>query len=97
MERPIYLLNPYLKEFDATVTRVDRNYVVLDQTAFYPNSGGQPFDTGTMERISDHKIFRVVYVGKFGENISHEVDQTGLDVGDKVFCRIDWDRRYLFM
>ncbi|MEM7815524.1 MAG: alanyl-tRNA editing protein AlaXM [Candidatus Aenigmatarchaeota archaeon] len=97
MERPIYLLNPYLKEFEATVTRVDRNYVVLDETAFYPNSGGQPFDTGTMERISDHKVFRVVYVGKFGEHISHEVDQTGLDVGDKVFCRIDWDRRYLFM
>ena len=97
MDRPLYLLNPYLKEFEATVTKADRTYVVLDQSAFYPNSGGQPFDKGVMERISDHKVFGVVYVGKFGGEISHEVDQLGLQAGDKVRCRIDWSRRYLFM
>ena len=97
MDRPLYLLNPYLKEFEATVTKADRNYIILDQTAFYPNAGGQPFDKGVMERLSDHKVFGVVYVGKFGEEISHEVDQIGLQVGDTVKCRIDWTRRYLFM
>jgi len=97
MDRPLYLLNPYLKEFEAVVKSVDRTYVVLDQTAFYPNSGGQPFDKGVMERDSDHKVFGVVYVGKFDGLISHEVDQIGLEVGDKVRCRIDWERRYLFM
>ena len=95
--RPLYLLNPYLKEFEAMVTKTDRNYIILDQTGFYPNSGGQPFDKGVMERISDHKIFGVVYVGKFGGVISHEVDQLGLQAGDKVKCRIDWSRRHLFM
>ncbi len=97
MNRPLYLLNPYLKEFEATVTKADRTYVTLDQTGFYPNSGGQPFDKGVMERLSDHKVFGVVYVGKFDGTISHEVDQVGLQVGDKVKCRIDWNRRYLFM
>ena len=97
MERPLYLMNPYLKEFEATVTKVDRTYVVLDQTAFYPNAGGQPSDKGVMERLSDHKIFGMVYAGKFGNEISHEVDQLGLEVGDRVKCRIDWPRRHMFM
>lgn len=97
MERPLYLLNPYLKDFEATVTKVDRTYVVLDQTGFYPNSGGQPFDKGTMERTSDGKVFQVVYVGKFDGVISHEVDSQGLEPGDKVHCKIDWPRRHLFM
>jgi misacylated tRNA(Ala) deacylase len=97
MDRPLYLQNPYLKEFEATVTKADRNYIVLDQTAFYPNSGGQPSDKGVMERLSDHKIFGVVYAGKFDGTISHEVDQQGLQAGDKVRCRIDWSRRFLFM
>lgn len=97
MDRPLYLLNPYLKEFEATVTKADRNFIVLDQTAFYPSSGGQPSDKGVMERLSDHKIFGVVYAGKFDGVISHEVDQTGLNAGDRVKCRIDWPRRFLFM
>jgi misacylated tRNA(Ala) deacylase len=50
-----------------------------------------------MERTSDHKVFRIVYVGKFDANISHEMDSPGLQIGDKVHCKIDWPRRYLFM
>jgi misacylated tRNA(Ala) deacylase len=97
MERPLYLLNPYLKEFEATVAKADRNYIGLDQTGFYPNAGGQPFDKGTMERLSDHRSFQVVYVGKFDGMISHEVNEQGLQAGDRVLCRIDWPRRHLFM
>ena len=95
MGRMIYLEDSYLKEFDATVKRVkDGKFIVLDRTAFYPNSGGQPHDTGAMEK--DGKVFRVVFVGKFSGEISHEVEE-GLVVGDKVKCRIDWDRRYRLM
>ena len=48
----LYYTDPYLRDFDATVQRVDtrdgRTVVTLDRTAFYPTSGGQPFDTGTL-------------------------------------------------
>ena len=48
----LYYADPYLQEFDATIQRVDsrdgRTVVTLDRTAFYPTSGGQPFDTGTL-------------------------------------------------
>jgi len=48
----LYYNDPYLRAFDATITRVERRddrwAVTLDRTAFYPTSGGQPFDTGTL-------------------------------------------------
>lgn len=88
----------YLKEFDAVVMGVnDGKYVVLDNTGFYPNSGGQPWDEGEIVRESDGQEFKVIFVGKFGGKISHEVDREGLKVNDKVHCKIDWDRRYKLM
>ncbi|MFQ5647830.1 MAG: alanyl-tRNA editing protein AlaXM [Candidatus Aenigmatarchaeota archaeon] len=94
----LYLADSYLKEFEATVKQVnDGKFIVLNQTAFYPSSGGQPHDTGVMVRESDGKEFKVVFTGKFSGQISHEVDQEGLQPEDKVNCRLDWDRRYKLM
>ncbi len=97
MTKALYLLDCYLKEFEATVESVkDDKYVVLDKTNFYPNAGGQPYDTGKI--ISeDGTEYDVVYVAKFGDTISHEVDNPGLKPGDKVRGVIDWDRRYRLM
>ncbi|MBN2489164.1 MAG: alanyl-tRNA editing protein [Methanosarcinaceae archaeon] len=92
----LYLKDCSLREFDAVVESVkDGKYVVLNRTAFYPNSGGQPHDTGVL--IHEGREFPVVYTGKFGEVISHEVSETGLKTGDEVKGVIDWDRRHLFM
>lgn len=92
----IYLEDCYLKEFEATVESVtDGKFVVLDRTAFYPQSGGQPHDTGKL--IHNGKECNVVFTGKFGGKISHEVEDCNLKTGDNVKGVIDWDRRYLFM
>ena len=94
----LYMQDSYLREFEATVKEVnDGKYVMLDQTAFYPSSGGQPHDTGILTRIFDNKDFRVVFVGKFSGMISHEVNEEGLQLGDKIKGYIDWDRRYKLM
>lgn len=96
LTKALYLEDSYLRECDATVVKVTNGrYIVLDQTVFYPKGGGQPWDTGKIIRGDD--VFNVIYVGKFGGEISHEVDKEGLRVGDKVHCIIDWDRRYKFM
>jgi len=98
MTNALYLTDSYLKEFDAKVLSVkDNKFVVLNQTVFYPQGGGQPCDTGKLIRKSDNKEFSVVFVGKFGGDISHEVGEEGLQEGDEVHGVIDWDRRYRIM
>jgi misacylated tRNA(Ala) deacylase len=96
MTRALYLEDSYLKECDAEVASVkEGKYVVLNQTIFYPKGGGQPCDIGKIIRGSE--TFNVVYVGKFAGEISHEVERLGLIVGDKVYCVLDWSRRYRLM
>jgi misacylated tRNA(Ala) deacylase len=94
--RGLYIKDSYLKSFETKVEEVtDGKFALLEETAFYPNSGGQPHDTGVLLR--DGETFTVVYVGLFGGKISHELGREGLAAGDKVTGTIDWDRRYLFM
>jgi alanyl-tRNA synthetase len=69
----LYYNDPYLREFEATVRSADerdgRLVVTLDRTAFYPSSGGQPFDTGRLGP------FRVVDVrDENGGAIEHLLD-----------------------
>ncbi len=98
MAEALYMLDCYMKEFEAEVVSVkDDKFIVLSQTAFYPHSGGQPFDTGKMVRGGDGVEFSVVFAGKFDGVISHEADKPGLKAGDKVKCIIDWERRYKHM
>jgi len=41
--------------------------------------------------------FEVIYTGKFKGQISHEVDRAGLQVGDQITGKLDWERRYKLM
>ena len=96
MTEALYMKDSYLKNWDAKVVSVkDDKYIVLDKTAFYPKGGGQPWDEGYIS--IDGEKFKVVYVGKFSGEISHEVEKPGLKEGDQVSCEIDWERRYTYM
>jgi len=101
--KALYLEDSYLKEWEAQVIEVSGQdekqgrFIVLDQTAFYPNGGGQPYDAGKLIRLEDNSEFQVIYTGKFEGKISHEVDKEGLKKGDKVKCFLDWKRRYKLM
>lgn len=88
----LYYNDAYLTQFQATVTKCVRSdslwHVSLDRTAFYPTSGGQPFDTGVLggANVSD------VYVDQSGE-VWHVVDAP-LSQGERVEGAIDWARRF---
>jgi alanyl-tRNA synthetase len=87
----LYYSDCYLTRFEAQVVEVrpaasSQYHVCLDRTAFYPASGGQPFDLG---RIGDA---RVLEVAEEGESVVHRVDGP-LDPGP-VACEIDWPRRF---
>ncbi|MCP4762797.1 MAG: alanyl-tRNA editing protein [archaeon] len=98
MTKTLYLDDMNQREFEAVIISVkDGKYVVLDQTAFYPKSGGVDGDLGNLVRKSDGIEFNVIFTGKFKGEISHEVDKEGLRKGDKVHGKIDWERRYELM
>lgn len=92
MTERLYYTDPALDRFEATVTRVDhvdgRQLVRLDRTAFYPTSGGQPFDLGTLGAA------RVIDVtDEENGDVVHIVDGA-LDPGERITGRIDWPRRF---
>jgi alanyl-tRNA synthetase len=88
----LYYTDPMLTSFDATVTGCEaageRFAVVLDRTAFYPASGGQPFDTGT---IGAARVLDVVDRDDAG--IAHLTD-AAVAPGTAVRGTIDWPRRF---
>src|SRR5213596_2064791 len=95
-EERLYYTDAYLIEFDAVVRAIahkvvdkdDRWKLVLDRTAFYPTSGGQPFDTGT---IGEARVLDV-FDGEDGD-VTHVIDRE-LERNCRVRGHIDWDRRF---
>ena len=91
MTERIYYTEPACRSFDAVVTDVVEHEgapaLVLDRTAFYPTSGGQPFDTG---RLGSTEVVNTI---DDGERVLHVV-RSPLAVGDAVHGEIDWVRRF---
>ena len=94
--RSLYYEDPYKTSFKAKVVgRIDENGVVLDQTEFYPQGGGQLSDQGELK--FDGKKVKVVDVQKFGDRIVHYLAEP-LDASvDVVEGDIDWQRRQNLM
>jgi misacylated tRNA(Ala) deacylase len=85
----------YIKEFNAKVTKNKKDYICLDQTAFYPVGGGQPSDTGYIEW--DNNKSEVIEVIKKGDTIKHIIKGEKPPVGSKVNASLNWERRYSHM
>lgn len=93
----LYYSDSYLRSFTATVAGVTelagRPALLLDSTAFYPTSGGQPNDTGWLGDA--HVTARVVDVVAQDGAVLHVLDAPApLAPGQAVTGSIDWPRRY---
>src|SRR5690242_14110259 len=87
MTERLYYTDSYLRDFTARVVgRSHDGLVYLDRTAFYPTSGGQPFDTGSIAGV------RVLEVVDEEDRIAHRV--AGAVAAEAVDCAIDWTRRF---
>ena len=88
----LYYSDAYCERFEAVVTRVEKDHgssrVFLDRTAFYPTSGGQPFDLGTLGGLPVTAVLET----ETGD-IAHTVTGT-LDERQSVHGLIDWNRRF---
>ena len=88
----LYYDNAYLKEFDGEVIEIRSNgWAALNRSAFYPTSGGQPFDTGTW--TIGRRDLCVTDVEVEDGVVWHKLDGP-VSVGERVHGRIDWDRRF---
>src|SRR5450432_4807974 len=87
MTERLYYTDSYLRRWDASV--VDRSgdgrTIYLDRTAFYPTSGGQPFDIGSISGVA------VLSVADEDARIAHQL-AAPLDAG-QVDGAIAWNRR----
>ncbi|HSE10400.1 MAG TPA: alanyl-tRNA editing protein [Nocardioidaceae bacterium] len=101
-EAELFAVDAYVREFDSTVLRVNRDErrVALRRTAFYPGGGGQPYDVGALRW--DGGSARVVRVARDREDpttIWHWLE--GLEElpreGAETFGELDWARRHLTM
>jgi alanyl-tRNA synthetase len=88
MTNRLYFTDAYLTTFAATVTARadDGRRLYLDRTAFYPTSGGQPFDTG---RLGGAVVIDVI---DEGDRIAHLLDAPA--AGDRLEGVIEWARRF---
>jgi len=91
MTERLYYTDPYLREFDAdlvdTVSYEGQTALVLDRTAFYPDSGGQPSDAGA---FGDVRVIDVVDVDD--GRLLHVVDR--VPSVTRLHGTIDWTRRF---
>lgn len=90
----LYDENSYIREFDARVLSCEEGKngyeVVLDESAFFPEGGGQPADQGFLNDV------RVTDVRDKKDYVLHICSQS-LKPGSLVHGRIDWERRFLHM
>lgn len=88
MSERLYYDDSYLREFHARVLdrSADGRVLYLDRTAFYPTSGGQPHDVGS---IAGAAVTDVVDVE---ERIAHHTASPV--IAAEVDCSVNWARRY---
>lgn len=82
----LYYHDPYLRSFDAQVVDSEANKIYLDRTAFYPTSGGQPFDRGTLGGVAVEEVVDE------GDRIAHVLASPL--AGGSIHGEIDWARRF---
>jgi alanyl-tRNA synthetase len=88
----LYLTDPYTASFEATLLSCEndesgRTFACLDKTYFYPESGGQPSDRGTLGGVG------VVEVQEGEAGVVRHYLASPVALG-RVECRVDWKRRF---
>ncbi|NSL67636.1 alanyl-tRNA editing protein [Bacillus toyonensis] len=91
MEQKLYYIDAYTKDFTTKIIKQDYDkednlYVVLNETAFYPTGGGQPYDTGTLNGILVTNVEEVN--GEIRHFIAEQLETAEIE------GKINWERRF---
>lgn len=97
MTKKLYLQDTYQFDFEGLIQEAEKDekgiFITLDQTAFYPQGGGQPSDHGVIR--NDHFEANVLHVTQHGDQIRHYIEPiaTELLAAQKVYGFVDQKRR----
>lgn len=91
----LYVMDSYVKNFEATVVAHAEGGVVLDRTAFYPGGGGQLCDTGSL--TGGGQTWAVGKVKRVKGQPLHFITGGLPAVGTTITGQLDWERRYKLM
>ncbi|WP_438956811.1 alanyl-tRNA editing protein [Cognatiyoonia sp.] len=99
MTKLLFHEDAYLRECDGTVTaHTDEGGIIVDQTVFYPTSGGQPGDNGMLVWDGGSIEIAIAMKGPNGAVVLIPAEPVGLPaVGQSLMQVLDWDRRYRHM
>lgn len=99
MTTPLFRTNAYLREAAGTVVEITlEGGIVLDQTVFYPTSGGQPGDSGVLTWNGGRIEIATAIKGEGEAIVLIPAEPLALPpVGTIVTQSITWDRRQRFM
>lgn len=93
MTTKLYWSNPHLAKFNAQVVEVveinARQALILDQTAFYPEGGGQPSDVGCLNGLAVEDV----QIDDSGRILHFLANGLTLASGESVVGELDWRRR----
>ena len=97
----LFLEDAYLRECEAKVVHINEmGGIILDQTNFYATSGGQPGDSGQLQ-IANGSEIEIAMAVKDKESggiaLVPAPDMPPPAIGEKVICKIDWQRRFKLM
>lgn len=100
--KTVYYEEPYKTEIEATVLEIQRSTtgllsnIILDQTVFFPEGGGQPGDRG--EIVGPNGTIKIEYTRTIDGEIIHQGKSIGnMGIGEKVLAKIDWNWRHKYM
>ena len=102
MTKQLFIEDAYLSTAEAKVVGINQlGGIILDQTNFYATSGGQPGDSGFLERTDGSRIeIATTVYEQGGKEVIVHVPADGQPVpkiDERLVCHIDWDKRYRLM
>ena len=92
MKELFYYEDAMMKEFTAEIVKTGseetRNFIVLNNTAFYPTGGGQPHDTGWINDLE------IIDVEKVNDEIRHYTAGNLSNISGEIKGKLNWVRRF---